>query len=129
MEQDDFFKRDPFAQYIGAELLEVREGYAKARLLVDDRLVNGIGVCQGGALFTLADLTFAAAVNSHGQLSLTTNSNITYIRAVPKGYLYAEAHELVNHHRLPYGEVKLTDEAGQLCAVFSSSAYRKDSKY
>lgn len=87
MEQDNFFKRDPFAQYIGAELLEVREGYAKARLLVDDRLVNGIGVCQGGALFTLADLTFAAAVNSHGQLSLTTNSNITYIRAVPKGYL------------------------------------------
>jgi acyl-coenzyme A thioesterase PaaI-like protein len=40
MEQDDFFKRDPFAQYIGAELLEVREGYAKARLLVDDRLCN-----------------------------------------------------------------------------------------
>ena len=68
------------------------------------------------------------AITPKKSLSLAA-VKVTYIRAVPKGYLYAEAHKLVNHHRLPYGQVKLTDEAGRLCAVFSTSAYRKDSKY
>jgi len=125
MEIKDFFKKDHFAQHIGAELLEVREGYARARLLVDDKLLNGAGVCQGGALFTFADLTFAAAVNSHGILTVTTNSNIVYVKSAKPGYLLAEAHEVVNHHKMPYGEVRITDEEGNLIAIFSSSAYRK----
>ena len=61
----DFFKKDRFAALAGVELLEVRQGYAKARMLVTPEHLNGGGVCQGGALFTLADLACAAAFNSH----------------------------------------------------------------
>ncbi len=126
MDLKDFFKNDRFAALAGAELLEIKEGYARARMLIKPEYhLNGGGICQGGALFTLADLAFAAAVNSHHVLTFSTNSNITYLRAVKKGYVYAEAIELVNHKRLPFAEVKLTDEEGELIAIFTSSGYRK----
>ena len=109
----------------GVELMEISEGYAKARMLITKDHLNGGGVCQGGALFTLADLAFAAAVNSHLVLTFSTSSNITFFQSVAQGYVYAEAREIVNHPRLPYAEVKITDEDGRLIAVFTSSGYRK----
>ena len=109
----------------GVELMEISEGYAKARMLITPEHLNGGGVCQGGALFTLADLAFAAAVNSHLVLTFSTTSNITIFRSVTEGYVFAEANEIVNHPRLPYAEVKITDEKGQLIAIFTSSGYRK----
>jgi acyl-CoA thioesterase len=121
----DFFKNDRFAAMAGVELMEISEGYAKARMLITPEHLNGGGVCQGGALFTLADLAFAAAVNSHLVLTFSTTSNITIFRSVAEGYVFAEANEIVNHPRLPYAEVKITDEKGQLIAVFTSSGYRK----
>ena len=127
MEQEllEFFKKDRFAANAGAELLEIKEGYGRARMRITPEHLNGGGVCQGGAIFTLADLAFAAAVNSHGVLTFSTSSNITYFKSVSQGYIYAEAREIVNHHRMPYAEVRVTDEAGELVAIFTSSGYRK----
>ena len=67
----------------------------------------------------------AGAVNSHGVLTFSTTSNITCVRSVSEGRLYAEATEIVNHKRMPYAEVRVTDEAGELVAIFTSSGYRK----
>ena len=67
----EMLSHDRFAAEAGVELLEVREGYAKARMLVTEKHLNGGGVCQGGALFTLADLAFAAVANSRNQLTLS----------------------------------------------------------
>jgi acyl-CoA thioesterase len=122
----DFFKGDRFAALAGVELLEVGEGRARARMLVTHDHLNGGGWCQGGALFTLADLAFAAAVNSHLQLTVSTSSNITYFKSVGEGtVVFADAQETVNHHRMPYAEVRITDEQGDLIALFTSSGYRK----
>ena len=83
-------------------MLEIREGYARARMTVGEHHLNGGDFCQGGAIFTLADLAFAAAVNSHLVLTVSTSSNITFFRSVPLGTtVYAEAQELVNHPRMP----------------------------
>ena len=121
----EFFKADQFAAHAGVELLEVKPSYARARMLVTKEHLNAGGVCQGGALFTLADLAFAAAANSHDQLTLSINANITFLRSVKEGYVYANAIEVFNHHRIPFIEVKLTDESGELIAVMTSSGYRK----
>lgn len=121
----EFFKGDSFAALAGIELLEIGDGYGKARMLITPDHLNGGGFCQGGAIFTLADLAFAAAVNSHNILTVSTSSNITFVRSVREGYVYAEAHEIVNHHKMPYAEVRVTDEKGELVAVFTSSGFRK----
>lgn len=51
---------DRFAVLSGVQLVEVREGYVKAQMTVTQNHLNAGGVCQGGALFTLGDLAFAA---------------------------------------------------------------------
>jgi len=120
-----FFENDHFAKLAGAELIDIKEGYAKARMLITPNHLNGGGICQGGAIFTLADLAFAAAVNSHLCLTFSTTSSITFVQNRSQGYIYAEAKEIVNHHRMPYAEVRVTDENCELLAIFTSSGYRK----
>lgn len=124
----DILSKDHFASCSGVELLEIREGYAKARMLVTERHLNAGGVCQGGALFTLADLAFAAVANGRCQLTLSLSANITFLRPVRKGYVYAEAVEVFSHARVPFIEVRMVDESGELVAVFTSSGYRKQEK-
>ncbi len=117
---------DQFALFMGAQLVSVEEGKALTRLTVDKRHLNGAGVCMGGVMFTLADWAFAAAVNSHDIVTLTTGANMTYISSAKEGdVLTAEAIEVVNHHRLPYAEVRITNQEGKLIAIYTASGYRK----
>ena len=122
----DFLQGDKCVLLAGVELLEVGNGYAKARMEVKPEHLNGGGVCQGGALFTLADLAFAAATNSHARLTFSIDSSIHFFRSVSEGMLYAEAHEVFNHKRLANCEVRITTEAGELIATFNGTGYRKD---
>ena len=78
----EMLSADRFAAETGVELLEISPGYAKARMKVTEKHLNAGGVCQGGALFTLADLAFAAVANSRGRLTLSLNANITFLRAI-----------------------------------------------
>ena len=61
MTAQEFFKNDRFATNAGVELIEIKEGYSKARLVITAEHLNAGGRTQGGAIFTLADLALAAA--------------------------------------------------------------------
>ena len=63
MTPQEFFKNDLFAENAGVVLLEVREGYSKAKLEIKPEHLNAGARTQGGAIFTLADLALAAAAN------------------------------------------------------------------
>lgn len=124
----EFLKGDAFALNAGVELLEVRSGYAKARMEIKPMHLNGGGVCQGGAIFTLADLAFAAATNSHARLTFSIHSTINFFKSERKGFLYAEAKEVFSHKRLANCEVNITNESGELIATFNGTGYRKDTE-
>ena len=122
----NFFRDDRFAANAGIELLEVREGYAKAALTVTAEHLNAGGRTQGGALFTLADLTLAAAANSHGVLAFSLSSNITFLRASGTGdTLTAEARERYIGRTTGYYQIDITNQDGKLVATFESSVFRK----
>ncbi|MCQ2243230.1 MAG: hotdog fold thioesterase [Bacteroidaceae bacterium] len=122
----DFFKNDRFAADAGCELQELSEGHAVATMTVAKQHLNAGGVCQGGAIFTLADLAFAAAVNSHGQLTFSINSTINIFSSAKEGdVLTAVAEEKVNHPKIPFCEVSVTNQDGVLIATFIGQAYRK----
>jgi acyl-CoA thioesterase len=122
----EYFAHDHFANHIGAHLVEITEGHATAKMTVGSMHLNAYGICQGGVLFTLCDLAFAAAVNSHGVSTLTTGANITYVNSAHEGdELTAEAQEIVNHHRMPYAEARITNQDGLTIAIFTASGYRK----
>ena len=116
---------DRFAKGIGAKLTEIREGYARAELTVEERHLNGADVCQGGVMYTLADLSFAAVANSRQALTLGISNTITFIKSGQLGdRLIAECTEVVDHKRLPYCDIKITNQKGEIIAVMTGLAYR-----
>lgn len=119
-------RRDRFAAAQGITLVEVREGYARARMRLTPRHMNGVGVAQGGAVFTLADFAFAAASNSHGTVAVGLDTSMTFVRAGTAGLLTADAREVVVSRRVSVCEVQVTDEAGALVALFRGTAFRKE---
>lgn len=124
-----FFQADRFAANAGIELLEVREGYAKASLVITPEHLNADGRTQGGALFTLADLTLAAAANSHGSLAFSLSSHITFLRASGTGdTLTAEARERYIGRTTGCYQIDITNQDGKLVATFESSVFRMGDK-
>ena len=121
---------DRFAYTIGAQLVEIREGYARAELTVEERHLNGANVCQGGVMFTLADLAFAAMANSHGILTVGVSNNITFIKSAKLGdCIKAECAEQINHHKLPYCDMKITNQEGEELAFMTGLAYRTRNEF
>ena len=119
---------DRFAACNGIQLTEVREGYARAEMTVGNNHLNAGGVCQGGALFTLADLALAAVMNSRGRLTFGIGNSISYLHSAKVGdHLVAEAVETLNHHKIPYCEVKIKNQQGELICAITGMSYRKDS--
>ena len=118
-------ENDRFAKSIGAKLKEMREGYALAELTVEERHLNAADVCQGGVIYTLADLAFAGVANSRGTMTLGINNSITILKSANLGdILTAEAREVVNHHRLPYCDIKVCNQDGDIIAVMTGLGYR-----
>ncbi len=121
----EFFKNDRFAAHCGIELLEVSEGHAKARMRIGDHHRNGINVVHGGVIFTLADLAFAAASNSHGTVAVAINASIWFVKAALEGSLVATAREVSLNPKLATYSIEVTDDNGEIVAVFEGMVYRK----
>lgn len=126
MTPQEFFKYDLFATRAGVELVEVKEGYSKAQMVITEEHLNAGHRTQGGAIFTLADLALAAAANSHGTLAFSLSSNITFLRSSgPGDTLYAEARERYIGRTTGYYQIDITNQKGDLIATFESSVFRK----
>ncbi|RPI14012.1 MAG: PaaI family thioesterase [Acidobacteriales bacterium] len=121
----EFFKRDRFARENGIRVVEVRRGFARTEMTVEPRHLNSVGILQGGALFTLADLAFAVACNSHGVVALACQADVTFFKAVQSGKLTATAEEISRTRKLSTCLIRVTDEPGELVALFKGVAYVK----
>ena len=119
---------DQFASWCNVELISVSPGFARAKLALQPHHLNGLGIVQGGAIFTLADFAFAAASNSHGTIAVAVNVSISFLKAATAGTLNAEAREISQNSRLGSYTVEVRDEQGDLVALFQGMAYRKKDK-
>jgi acyl-CoA thioesterase len=119
-------KNDQFAQLLGIEIVEVRIGYALLKLRIEKKHLNGIGMVQGGAIFTLADYAFGVAANADGSTAVGINASISYFKT-PKGQtIFAEAMEENTNKKICGYKVLIKDEDGSIVASFSGLGYRKD---
>lgn len=119
------FKQDQFATHNGMSVVEVRPGFGQAEMTVEQHHLNAVGILQGGAVFTLADLAFALASNSHGPLAVACQADITYFKAVTSGKLTAVAEEISRTRKLSTCMVRVTHEQEGLIALFKGVAYIK----
>lgn len=123
----DFLNQgDKFAKYIGIDLVEVKPGTAKATMTVTEHHMNAGNICQGGALFTLADLVFAALVNQGENMAFAINSTIYYHVSAKLGdVLTAEGHFTSRHPKIPAAQVQVKDQNGTIIATFHAQGYTK----
>lgn len=87
-----YFGNDRFAtKTTGIEIEEAREGYARCSLKIEDKHLSAMNAVMGGALFTMADFTFAIAANSGQQHTVLMTSSIVYLSPAITSKLTAEA--------------------------------------
>ena len=125
--KDFIGKGDRFAVNSGVEVISVSEGAARTQLVVTTEHLNAGGVCQGGAIFTLADTALALAANSGFMLTLSVDAAIYYHKAAVVGdVLTADAVVVCAHPKIPSFEVKVANQRGELVASFKSTCYTKN---
>jgi acyl-CoA thioesterase len=116
---DEMHGRDQAAALLGYEVVSVDAGRAVVRMFVRDDMVNGLAVCHGGLIFTLADSAMAHASNSHGPDAVAVAASIDLVRSAPAGaVLTAEAVERYRRGRTGLYDVVVTDGDGELVARF-----------
>jgi len=119
------WEKDYFSQWLGLEIDESGPGYCKLHYRINDQMLNGFGIVHGGVVFSAADSAFAFACNSHGNLTVALDVSITYTRPARSGdLLVVEARELHLGNRTGLYEIRTTNEAGELVALFKGTAYR-----
>ena len=122
-------ENDRFAASNGMRLIELRPGFAKTTLQVEDRHLNSVGCVHGGAIFTLADFAFGAAVKTGGKVAPAISTNLSFLKATRSGALFAEATEVSRSRKLSVCTVRVTNDAGELAALFQGTAYIKDEPF
>jgi len=122
-------EKDMLGKTLGIEILEAGPGYAKTRLVLDQRHLNGVGTAHGGAIFSLADIAFAAASNSYGIVAMGISVSISYFKAVTEGILTAEAREMALNHKLATYLIDIKTGEGEAVALFQGTVYRKSSRH
>jgi acyl-CoA thioesterase len=86
---------------------------------VTDSMINGLGVCHGGYIFTLADSAFAFACNGYDRVTFAASATIEFILPARVGaLLVAEARECHRGKRSGIYDVTVHDEEGRLVALF-----------
>jgi acyl-CoA thioesterase len=126
---DHMMENDFFSQWLGIEVLEIKEGYSKIKMTARKEMVNGFGIVHGGIPFSLADSAFAFACNNRNNLSVALDTSINFIKPVHVGdELTAEAIELHNGRSTGLYQIAITNQNNHLVAQFKGLCYRTDKK-
>jgi len=118
--------KEPFAQLLDLKVLDIRAGYARVQMQVDEKKLNIHGITHGGALFGLVDEAFELASNSHGTVALALNMNITFFAPTAlNDILFAEAQEIKKTRKTATYQIDVTNQAGELVSRCQALVYRK----
>jgi len=114
-----------FSQWLGIEVLAVKEGYSQIRMEIRAEMVNGFGIVHGGITFSLADSAFAFACNNRNNLSVALDTSINFTKPVQVGdQLTATATELHNGKSTGLYQIAIHNQQQELVAQFKGLCYR-----
>lgn len=107
--------KNAYMQFLGVELLEIKSGYALARMRYKKELTNPYGMLHGGSLYSLADIVAGTAACMEGSYVTTVSGIMNFmLPAEETEYIYCEAEQLRYGKHLAVYEVRLKDDRGKL---------------
>ena len=121
-----FFAGDRFAtEAAGIRVEQAGENYARCAMKIEPRHKNANGLVMGGAVFTLADFTFAVATNMEADhMTVSVSSQIQFLRPASAGVLYGESSLLRLGRSSCVVEIDITDDSGRLIAKATVNGLR-----
>lgn len=122
-------EHDLFSQWLGVEVLDVKDGYSKIKMTVRTEMINGFGIVHGGIAFSLADSAFAFACNNRNVLSVALDTSINFTKPVHVGdILTAEAKELHNGKSTGLYHITINNQNNHTVALFKGTCFRTNKK-
>ncbi len=116
---------DHFAEALGIQVLEIKDGYAKVTMKVGKNHTNALGFTHGGAIFSLADYAFAQACNYGDNVAVAVQVSINFLRPSVEGdLLTAEAVRVSDGKTMGLYQVMVKKEE-KIIASFSGLAFKK----
>jgi acyl-CoA thioesterase len=112
---------NPFLDFMGIELTELKEGYAQFQMPVRPEYLQGAKTMQGGLIVALADEAIAHAMMTQllpeeGLTTIELKSN--FLAGVSSGELFARATVFKKGNSLVIGDCLVTDDEGKnICRV------------
>ena len=116
---DEMYESDKFSQWLGIEIVEIKQGYCKLKMKVREEMTNGFGIAHGGICFSIADTALAFAANSHNIKSLSIETSISLIKKVKAD----DTNEISRNNKTAIYIVNLTNIANEVLASFKGTVY------
>jgi acyl-CoA thioesterase len=119
-------KKEPFAQALNMELVELEDGHSVVEMMYDPENMNNMyDQAHGGALFGLIDEAFETAAQTKGTIAVALNVNITYVASPqPGSKLRAEAKQVSQTKKTASFDIKITDQEGNMITICQALAYQ-----
>jgi acyl-CoA thioesterase len=119
-------ENEPYARALKIRLVALKLGYSVVEMVFTPQSMGNIyGRAHGGALFALIDEAFETASQTHGDIAVALNVNVTYVLSPQPGeQLRAEAREVALTRKTVTYEIKVTNPLNDLVAVCQAVAYR-----
>ncbi len=111
VQQSDFY------QLLGMEIVEVKPGYSKLRVLFRKALTHAGGVGHGGVMASIADSCIACALfgmmEDPAELGISTiEMKLNYFRPFKEGEMIAEGRIIQKGSSIAVGEMDVHDGKG-----------------
>ena len=124
------FDQDAFSQWLGIEIIEVKDGYCKLKMTVRKEMLNGFQLAHGGIAYSLADSALAFASNSHGRKSLSVETSISHTVSVKEGdVLTVATKELSLSDKIGVYLITIINQSNEDVAYFKGTVYRTSKEW
>ena len=127
--REGMYANDRASKALGMQVTAIGPGRATLTMTVRADMLNGLDICHGGLVTTLADSAFAFACNSYNELTVASGFSVDLVAPAREGdVLTAVAEEVSLAGRTGVYDVNVNNQRGERVAVFRGRSYRMKGK-
>ena len=124
------FDQDAFSQWLGIEIIKVKDGYCELKMIVRKEMLNGFHITHGGISYSLADTALAFASNTYGKKCISMETSISHTECAQEGdILIATTKELSRTEKIGLYLITINNQYKKNIAYFKGTVYRTSKEW
>jgi acyl-CoA thioesterase len=122
--REAMWANDRASKALGMVVTEIGPGRAVLTMTVREDMLNGLDICHGGLVTTLADSAFAFACNAYNEITVASGFDVNLLApARLDDLLTARAVELSRSGRTGVYDIVVSNQRGEAIAAFRGRSY------